>query len=144
MRHKLAATIGAVALAATMLAAPVASLAANGTTHLTYKTTLTETGIAPSAIPYEGSLQLTVSSDGLVSGWYRPTDSGPFIPVTGGWTKGRLWLNVGERGLLQISADVKNDGHLVGSAVQLPASYPGTIGATDFPRTFDFVASPSA
>ena len=50
---------------------------------------------APGVGEFDGALQLRVSTDGIVSGFYRPADAPRFIPVSGGVTGDRLWLEIG-------------------------------------------------
>lgn len=42
---------------------------------------------------YLGIMKLEVSRDGIVSGYFRKIDSGPFVPVTGGVDNGRIHLD---------------------------------------------------
>jgi hypothetical protein len=51
---------------------------------------------------YDGTLQLHVSRDGIVSGFYRPSD-GSFVPVEGGLDGEKLWLDFGWRGRVHIT-----------------------------------------
>lgn len=72
---------------------------------------------APSVGEFDGSLQLRISSDGIVSGYYRPNDNARFVSVTGGLTGDRLWLEIGSmstRGW-RFSGTLK-DGELVASS----------------------------
>jgi hypothetical protein len=50
---------------------------------------------APSVGEFDGSLQLRITPEGIVSGYYRPTDNPRFIPVIGGVTGDRFWLEIG-------------------------------------------------
>jgi hypothetical protein len=50
---------------------------------------------SPSVGEYDGSLQLHVSADGIVSGFYRADDNPRFIPVTGGLTGSQFWIDIG-------------------------------------------------
>ena len=133
MTHKLTPLIGAIAAVA-IFATPALTLADNA--PQTYVTSLTESGISASPVPYRGTLELTISSDGVVSGWYRPDYNGSFIPVTGGERSGKLWLNIGESGQLQLTADVQKDGSLIGSAVD-----DGMSVRAGAPTFYDFSAS---
>ena len=80
---------GAVVLAT----APNAALAAGGDRSYNLNTRIVEQ--APSVGEYDGSLRLHVSADGIVSGFYRPDADARFIPVTGGLSGNRLWLEIG-------------------------------------------------
>src|SRR5471032_1793693 len=51
----------------------------------------------PDAGEYDGTMQLRVTSDGIVSGYYRP-DNGRFIAVTGGLSNTQFWLDIGSLG----------------------------------------------
>lgn len=136
MRHTL--TAAAVVLAVAFLTKPMlASAAANGPTS--YETSLTQTGILAAPGPYLGSLQISVTPEGLVNGWYRPSDR-QFIPVTGNVKDGKMWLYVGQRGDLTISAQVQKDGSLVGTALEQTRGLDTNSMAA--PVTYDFSASP--
>jgi hypothetical protein len=50
---------------------------------------------APSVGEYDGSLELHVAPNGIVSGYYRPDDNPRFISVTGGVSGNQLWLDIG-------------------------------------------------
>jgi hypothetical protein len=85
------------ALAATILATQLATSsgvsAASAERSYQLETRIVEA--APSVGEYDGSLQLHVSSQGIVSGFYRPDDNPRFVPVTGGVTGDRFWLDIG-------------------------------------------------
>jgi len=133
-----AAILGALAAAA-MLALPFASSAAQPQIAQNYTTLLTQTGPAAEVNAFTGYLRLTVSSDGIVQGWYmQDYYQSRFIPVTGSSKDGKLWLSIGDSGQLQINADVQRGGKLVGSAVETSR----LLGSMQAPATFDFVASP--
>ena len=135
---KLIASIAAAAALAALSAAP--SLADARATTATYHTSLVQTGVLAAPGAYEGTLQLTTSSDGIVSGWYTPQDSGTPLAVTGGLSNGAMWLDIGDNGELHVNAAVENGGALTGTATELPGfvTIAGTIGA----RTYDFAAAP--
>lgn len=111
--------------------------ALNGQTS--YETSLTETGVLAAPGPYLGSLLISVTPEGLVNGWYRPSD-GQFIPVTGNLKAGTAWLYIGERGDLTITAQIQKDGTLVGTALeQTPRR---DISGALRPVTYNFSATP--
>ncbi len=87
------------ALATTMLltplAAPVGAKAAEAERAYQLQTRIVEQ--APSVGEFDGSLQLRVSVEGVVSGYYRPDDNPRFVPVTGGVKGDRFWLEIGSR-----------------------------------------------
>jgi hypothetical protein len=115
----------------------IASETRQGSTS--YETSLTQTGILAAPGAYLGNLRISVTPEGLVNGWYRPSDR-QFIPVTGNLKDGKLWLYVGERGDLTITAQVQKDGSLVGTAFEQMRRVDAT-GAVR-PTTYDFSASP--
>jgi hypothetical protein len=137
MRMTFIKLAGAVAAAA-LVAAPAQSLA---DTQSTYSTIFTQTQPLPSAGTYPGSMRLTISSDGIVNGWYIPSPSANFIPIGGGEKDGKFWLNIGRSGDLLVQGTIAKNGALVGSAVERNAS---EFSDTEhgFPAAFDFVATP--
>ena len=137
MKHTFLTAIGALAAAASLSAAPAASMAQTQSDAKTYTTILTENGPMQLGGYFTGTLEITISSDGIVNGWYIP-DYRSFVSVTGSDKNGKLWLNVGDAGRLQIRADIQKDGRIVGSAIQL-SRLPGDMSR---PNTFDFVAQP--
>ena len=125
------------AAAALALAVPAVAFAQPSSGQVTYKIAMEET--TPMSLPgnYQGTLKLTVGSDGIVQGWYFPDDTAPAISVTGSEKKGEYWLTFGE-GNFQIDASAQSDGKLVGSAERV---LPPT---STFPRTFSFEATPES
>ncbi|HLI96977.1 MAG TPA: hypothetical protein VKT72_12950 [Candidatus Baltobacteraceae bacterium] len=80
-----------------------------------YDTALTE--LYGSAAPYTGTLKLTVSPDGIVRGYYFPSDgTALFIPVTGGQTGQSIWFDIGNGDMYHVDARVL-DGSIIGTAV---------------------------
>jgi hypothetical protein len=93
-----------------------------------YATALT--AVYGSAAPYTGTLRLTVTSGGIVSGYYFPSDgSALFIPVTGGQTGQSIWFDIGNDGMYHVSARVRN------------GSITGTAFTRDY-QQYTFVAKP--
>jgi hypothetical protein len=144
MTKKMGAFAAAAASAA-LLFAPAASFADTASTH-DYSTTLTQTQPLPSPGAYAGTLKLTLSSGGIVSGWYLPNDDARYVQVTGGEQGGKFWLTVGDRNGFTITGSVGSDGKLVGSATALDASAFGIYEFDNdgFPVSFDFVATPTS
>lgn len=123
MKHQfriLAAALGLLALAG----APAMS----ATQPTAYATALTELYGSPA--PYTGTLKLTVSENGIVHGFYFPTDgTSLFIPVTGGQNGTSIWFDIGDDGMYRVQGRVHG----------------GTIVGTAFTRDnqqYTFVASP--
>ena len=137
MRISFVKLAGALAAAA-LIAAPAQSFA---DTQSTYTTVFTQTQPLPSAGAYPGSMRLTVSSDGIVNGWYIPSPSADFIPISGGEKDGKFWLNIGRSGDLLVQGTVAKNGALVGSAVERNDAEFGDVDH-GFPAAFDFVATP--
>jgi hypothetical protein len=93
MYNALRAALAAVTLGA-MLVAPTGARAAANVHTYSLRTHIAE--LSPGVGSWDGSLQLNVSDDGIVNGYYRPND-GPFVPVTGGVeTNGQFWLEIGD------------------------------------------------
>ena len=61
---------------------------------------------------YEGTLDLTIDSRGLVNGYYRP-DGGTFIQVTGGVDGTSVWLDFGFMGHVHVTGTFEQ-GQIVG------------------------------
>lgn len=111
------------------LAAPAAGVAASASTTQHYSTSMT--ALYGSPAPYSGALELTVSTSGIVRGYYFPSDeSAMYIPVVGGQTGDRIWFDIGNSGSVHIDGRIKN----------------GVIVGTAFDRAngqFSFVANPA-
>jgi hypothetical protein len=135
--YKLAATTGAIAIAASVMTASAVTLARAAATQKAYTTTLTEVMPSPLGYAWTGTLKLTVSPEGIVHGWYIPDAEASFIPVTGNLKHAKLWLDVGMDGSLQINADMHRNGKLVGSATDLSTAHFG------IPVTYKFEANPT-
>jgi hypothetical protein len=101
----------ALALAAALAAAPAISHAATtqagAPVKMSYTTTLEPiTGLGA---PWTGSLDLTFNPDGIIQGWYHPADNlMAFIPVTGGRSGDKVWLDIGTNGRLHVDGRLKN------------------------------------
>lgn len=123
--HAAAACVGLLTLAV-----PAAGIAATSAPAAHYSTSMT--ALFGSAVPYSGSLDLTVNPDGIVRGYYFPADqSSMYVPVVGGRTGDRIWFDIGSTGSVHIDGRFER----------------GTIVGTAFDRSngqFSFVASPVA
>jgi hypothetical protein len=108
MKHHIRIVAAALGL---LLAASVPAVCETQPTQ--YATALTE--IFGSAAPYTGTLRLTVSRDGIVRGYYFPSDGELFVPVTGGQTGQSIWFDIGSNGMYHVNANVR-DGAIVGVA----------------------------
>jgi hypothetical protein len=75
------------------LAAPLGAGAASVGRSYQIQTRIVEQ--SPGVGEFDGSLQLKISPAGIVTGYYRPADNPRFIPVSGGLTGDRFWLDIG-------------------------------------------------
>ncbi|MEO6914073.1 MAG: hypothetical protein ABI182_08655 [Candidatus Baltobacteraceae bacterium] len=139
MKHTFFRTLWACAALA-LIVLPVTARAADQTST-TYSTALTQQFGSP--YPYSGKLQIRISDDGIVSGYYRPADNQSFETVTGGRSGDQIWLNIGQSGDLQITGNFVK-GAIVGSAFASVASNFASVGpfASIQPTQFNFVATP--
>ncbi len=97
------------------LAVPAVSVAATAqTTTQHYSTSLTE--LYGLGAPYSGTLDLNVDSSGIVSGYYFPADGALYVPVVGGQTGNRIWLDIGRSGNVHIEGQVQEHGVITGTA----------------------------
>lgn len=88
--------------------------AISATQPTAYDTALTELYGSPA--PYTGTLKLTISADGIVHGYYFPTDgTSLFVPVTGGQTGNSIWFDIGNDGMYRVQGRV-HEGTIVGTA----------------------------
>lgn len=102
-------------LAAVPSISQAASSQAQNPVKITYQTSL-ETIPGPSA-PWTGSMQLTISPNGIIQGWYHPAyDMTSLIPVTGGRNGDNVWLDIGTRARLHVSGTMNNKA-INGSAI---------------------------
>jgi hypothetical protein len=88
MNSRFRAAFAATAVGAA-LATPLAAGAAAAEQSYVLQTRIIEQ--SPSVGEFDGSLQLRITPDGIVSGYYRPDENMRFIPVTGGVTGDRFW-----------------------------------------------------
>lgn len=102
-----------------------------------YNTTLQATDPATRVAYFFGTLQLSVSDDGLVHGWYQPQYDGSYTPVTGSYKNGKYWLTLGN-GAFQVFATKMRDGSLSGTATNTDITSKNL-----YPQTFDFYARPT-
>lgn len=123
-----AALLYGLAAASVPAARADASVTAAQPTRVAYATSLTEQFGSP--IPWTGTLQLTVSPDGIINGYYRPSGDANLIEVTGGRTGANLWLDIGTSGDLHVTATMRG------------ARMVGTAFSEDSSRLFDFSAVP--
>src|SRR5579863_3584455 len=131
--------IAGLACAAVLAISVTPAVAASPTT---YSTTITQVQPGPTSGEYDGKLQLTISPDGIISGYYIPEYDGSFVPVTGGEENGSYWLDIAGPTDLHITGHVGADGSLVGTATTMPDE--NADGATAFTDTYSFVAKPGA
>jgi len=82
----------------------------------------------PAGGAYEGTLNLSISPDGIVYGWFRD-DRSELRTVTGGLDGDQIWLDIGSRNPLHISGTYR-DGIIVGYA--------------HLDQTYEFDAKPNA
>jgi hypothetical protein len=81
--------------------------------HVNYNTSISP--IFGFGYPWTGTLQLTLNSDGIINGYYRPADNQAFIPVTGGRDGQSVWLDIGQMGRLHVTGTLQN-GKIAGTA----------------------------
>jgi len=62
---------------------------------------------------YGGSLQLTITPDGIVNGLFRPDDGSSFHTVTGGLNGDQIWFDIGFQGGVHVTGILNGD-HIVG------------------------------
>lgn len=74
------------------------------------------TSVYGSQFPYEGTLQLHLNPDGIVTGYYRPADNMEFVPVTGGRDGDRIWFDIGQTNSTHVDAKL-HDGKMTGTAI---------------------------
>jgi hypothetical protein len=95
------------------LAVP-AAVAAETSSTAHYSTSMIE--LYGGTAPYSGALDLTVSANGIVNGYYFPADySAMFVPVVGGKNGDSIWLDIGSSQITHIDGRVEN-GAIVGTA----------------------------
>jgi len=140
MKRTLATLAGAAALWGSAIACATPIAQADTASAATYYTTvMTQTLPVPSGGVFPGKLNITISSDGVVSGWYSPDYEGATVSVAGGREGDQLWLDFGDFGAVRILATLQKDGTIVGTAAGLGAS---TLLPLDSPARYSFVATP--
>jgi hypothetical protein len=139
MKRTLAMLAGAAALWGSAVATTSAAQAAVAPAATSYTTVMTQMLPVPSAGVFPGKLNLKVSSDGIVSGWYSPDYEGATVSVAGGVQGDQLWLDLGEFGSVRIVATLHKDGTIVGTASGLRAA---SLLPLDSPARYSFVATP--
>jgi hypothetical protein len=96
------------------LAIPAAGAAAEAPSTAHYSTAMTE--LYGSNSPYTGALDLTVTADGIIHGYYFPADySAMFVPVVGGRSGDSIWFDIGSSQITHIDGRLQ-DGAIVGTA----------------------------
>ncbi|HKW45728.1 MAG TPA: hypothetical protein VJN22_08720 [Candidatus Eremiobacteraceae bacterium] len=126
---------------AVVVSGPIA-VSAQSSTSAAYTTALTQIEPVPAPGEFDGRLKLTVTPDGIVSGYYFPMDSGTIVSVVGGEKNGKYWMDIGGRTQLHVYAERVKDGSLVGTATPMPHSV--YLGHESVVETFRFVAKPAA
>jgi len=113
-------------------------LAQSQSTHMTYTTALTQVEPVPGAGEFDGKLKLTVTSGGIVSGYYFPADEGTIVSVVGGVQDGKYWMDLGGESRLHVYAKRGKDGSLVGTATPTMPDRGQKFG--NHAETYSFVA----
>lgn len=137
--------VTAVAAAATLLAVAAVPhpASAESSTSQAYTTALVQ--VAPISAPgeFDGRMKLTVSSNGIINGYYFPAaGAGSIVPVVGGVQDGKYWMDIGGNTRLHIYAQLDKSGSLVGTAT--PTPYTLNMSNEDLAETYSFVAKPTA
>lgn len=82
---------------------------------LHYSTSITQ--LHGASGPFTGALDLTVSADGIVNGYYFPADgSAMFVQVVGGRNADRVWLDIGTNPIIRVEGRLQN-GNITGTAI---------------------------
>ena len=136
--------VTAIAAAAALLAVVAVphAASADSSTSQAYTTALVQ--VAPVSAPgeFDGRLKLTVTSDGILNGYYFPTEAGTIVPVVGGVKDGQYWMDIGGSTRLHIYAHLDKGGSLVGTAT--PTPYRLNLSHDNLAETYSFVAKPAA
>jgi hypothetical protein len=121
--------------AAALLAALALPIAANAATtssaeaqQYTFETHLTQ---AMHAGEYGGTLHMTIEPNGIITGWYRPSDGG-VRNVTGGLSGNQIWFDIGGIHALHLEGTFKNG--VIDAAANVPGPDPFTLHATIAPH----------
>lgn len=69
-----------------------------------------------SPAPFSGTLDLKVNPGGIVSGYYFEADGAMYVPVVGGLTGDRIWLDIGRSGSMHVEGQVEPRGVITGTA----------------------------
>ena len=105
--------------AAAIVAAPAvshAAVAVDAITHTVRANYDASFGpVSGFAVPYTGTLHLTMTPDGIINGYYRPNGE-TFVPVMGGRDGRSVWLDIGRSATMRVTGTLEN-GNIVGSAV---------------------------
>ena len=115
-------------------------LAQSQSTRTTYTTSLIQVEPVTGPGEFDGKLKLTVTSDGIVSGFYFPADEGTIVAVVGGEQNGKYWMDIGGDSRLHVYAKVGKDGSLVGTATPTLPNRNQKLG--NRAETYSFVAKP--
>jgi hypothetical protein len=109
-----------VAVGATLLV-PISAQAASADRHYQLNTRIIAQ--RPAVGEYDGTMQLNISADGIVQGFYRP-DNGRFVAVTGGISDSTFWLDIGSmnNNPLHFTGTFK-DGHIDADAFLRDENY---------------------
>jgi hypothetical protein len=99
---------------------------------------LTQVGPVSGAGEFDGKLRLTVTPDGIVSGYYFPADEGTIVSVVGGEQNGKYWMDIGGESRLHVYAKLGKDGSLVGTATPTLPDRNQKLG--NRAETYSFVA----
>jgi len=86
----------------------------NGTQHVTMDTLTTPMGAGIGG--FDGTLQLTISRDGIVNGYFRYDNGTVLHQVTGGVDNGQIWLNIWGDQNFHVSGRL-DGGRIVGSTI---------------------------
>jgi hypothetical protein len=142
-------TIGKITLtiAATALVALVEVITMSGgvlgqsqSTRTIYTTALIQVEPVSGPGEFDGKLKLTVTSGGIVSGYYFPADEGTIVSVVGGEQNGKYWMDIGGDSRLHVYAKVGKDGSLVGTATPTMPNRNQKLG--NRAESYSFVAKP--
>jgi hypothetical protein len=83
----------------------------------------------PTGGAFEGTLNLTISADGIVSGWFRDDGRSSLRTVTGGVEGDQIWLEIGSRQAFHIDGTYRNG---------------VIVGYTHLDQNYEFEAKPTA
>lgn len=119
------ATTAAALLAA--LALPLAAQAATTSSaepqQLTFQTHMTQ---AMHAGEYGGTMRVTIYPNGIVSGWFQPSDGG-VRSVTGGVDGDKIWFDIGGVHSVHMEGTLRNG--VIDALANIPGPDPYTFHA---------------